>query len=860
MWLFELCADDKDPLLAVEAHLGQVNYYQLQQLPSSFIGGYVGYVSYDCIKYYEPTVNVPSADTLGLPESVLMNCNSVVVFDHAQHVMRVISHLQLDIKNVSKALVEKAYAKACAKIDSLVERLESNELHYPPPKSPRKTPGSPAKSRVSEEEKYKGFVESLKHNINKGDIIQAVPSRRVEVDARVSAFEVYRHLRVINPSPYMFYFDLGDFSLVGASPELLVRVDGGIVTTHPIAGTRRRGKNREEDAKLAQELRNDDKEKAEHVMLVDLGRNDVGRVSEPGSVKVESYMEVEMYSHVMHLVSKVSGKLDKSKTAYDAFRSIFPAGTVSGAPKVRAMQLISDLEKNRRGVYAGAVGYFSLNKMLDTCIAIRTIVSKGGKFYLQAGGGIVHDSDPAAEYQETVNKLGALHRAIESAESMPFHQAEGSNGKSGLSGKVRKHHLISDWEEEEESPARKLQKIGTEVTQLPQNFGKFGGQYVPEILMTALDELEQIYLDALKDPEFHQELRQLHSHYVGRPTPLYFAKRLTEHCGGARIWFKREDLCHTGAHKINNALGQALLAKRTGKTRIIAETGAGQHGVATATACALLNLDCTVYMGEEDIHRQALNVFRMKLLGAKVEPVTSGSKTLKDAINEAMRDWVTNVRTTFYLLGSAVGPHPFPTIVRDFQRIIGDETRQQLLDMKGKLPDVVMACVGGGSNSIGMFHPFIEDSGVKIVGVEAAGHGISSGKHSATIVGGKPGVLHGSRTYLLQDNAGQITETHSISAGLDYPGVGPQHAHLHESGRAQYVPVTDGEALEGLKALSKLEGIIPALETAHAIFHAMRMAKEMPMDADICVCLSGRGDKDMVRVAEELKFQLKHHD
>jgi len=475
------------------------------------------------------------------------------------------------------------------------------------------------------------------------------------------------------------------------------------------------------------------------------------------------------------------------------------------------------------------------------------MVMKDDRVYFQAGGGIVYDSDPTLEFVETENKLRAAMKSVEAA----------SKPSSSLSP-TRKRRPRDIDSLEDERASTKLQKLGERLDKLPQMFGQFGGRFVPETLVAALDELEDIYLEALKDPEFHHELRALQKNFVGRPTPLYHAERLSAENGGAQIWFKREDLCHTGAHKINNALGQALLAKKTGKTRIIAETGAGQHGVASATACALLGLDCTVYMGLEDIHRQALNVFRMKLLGAKVEPVTSGAKTLKDAINEAMRDWVTNVRTTFYLLGSAVGPHPFPTIVRDFQRIIGDEAREQFLQATGKLPDVCMACVGGGSNSIGMFHPFIEDKSVRLIGVEAAGHGVQTGLHSATIGGGTPGVLHGSRTYLLQDKNGQITETHSISAGLDYPGVGPQHSHLHASGRAEYVAVTDSEALEGLKSLSRMEGIIPALETAHAVYYAVKMAKDMRKDQHIVVCLSGRGDKDMVRVSQELGLSLEN--
>ena len=383
---------------------------------------------------------------------------------------------------------------------------------------------------------------------------------------------------------------------------------------------------------------------------------------------------------------------------------------------------------------------------------------------------------------------------------------------------------------------------------LSSRFGDFGGRYVPETLVGAHEELEAAYNAARGDPAFQAELDDLLKNYVGRPTPLYLAERLTRECGGARIWLKREDLAHTGAHKINNALGQALLAKRLGKPRIIAETGAGQHGVATATVCAMMNLECAVYMGSEDIRRQSLNVFRMKMLGATVVPVESGSKTLKDAINEAMRDWVTNVRTTHYLIGSAVGPHPFPTMVRDFQSVIGIEARRQMLEQAGKLPDVAIACVGGGSNSIGLFHPLLDDP-VRLIGVEAAGEGISTGKHAATLVAGRPGVLHGSKTYLLQDVNGQIVETHSISAGLDYPGVGPEHSWLKTSERAEYVAVDDRQALEGFLALTRSEGIIPALEPSHAVYHALTVASELRPDQDVLIGLSGRGDKDMHTVA-----------
>eukprot|EP00834_Sanchytrium_tribonematis_P001029 NODE_22_length_42145_cov_1.310612.p3 type:complete len:660 gc:universal NODE_22_length_42145_cov_1.310612:4619-6598(+) len=378
---------------------------------------------------------------------------------------------------------------------------------------------------------------------------------------------------------------------------------------------------------------------------------------------------------------------------------------------------------------------------------------------------------------------------------------------------------------------------------LPGMFGEFGGSYIPEILHFCLNQLSNEFEKCKSDKEFWNEFYDLYS-YVGRPTPLYFASRLSKHAGGAKIWLKREDLTHTGSHKINNAIGQALLAKRLGKKRIIAETGAGQHGVATATVCAKLGLDCVVYMGREDTERQELNVFRMKMLGAKVVPVESGSKTLKDAINEAMRDWVTNVGDTHYLVGSAIGPHPFPTVVKEFQSIIGKETLKQL----GTLPDAVVACVGGGSNSIGMFAPFISELSVKLYGIEAAGNGLDSGKHSAPLSKGKPGVLHGTRTYLMQDSNGQIAETHSISAGLDYPGVGPEHSFLKDSKRAIYLSATDEECLQGFKLLSELEGIIPALETSHAIFASIDIARNMKPEENLVICLSGRGDKDVATV------------
>ncbi|MBI4254446.1 MAG: tryptophan synthase subunit beta [Candidatus Rokubacteria bacterium] len=388
------------------------------------------------------------------------------------------------------------------------------------------------------------------------------------------------------------------------------------------------------------------------------------------------------------------------------------------------------------------------------------------------------------------------------------------------------------------------------------HFGRYGGRFVPETLMAPLAELERAYAAARRDRRFRTRLAALLRDYAGRPTPLYHAARLSEHCGGARIWLKREDLCHTGAHKINNVLGQALLAARMKKRRVIAETGAGQHGVATATAAALLGLPCEVYMGTEDVERQALNVFRMRLLGARVIPVESGSRTLKDAINEALRDWVTNVRTTYYLLGSALGPHPYPMMVRDFHAVIGRETRGQALRAIGGLPDVVVACVGGGSNAIGLFHRFIGDRRVRIVGVEPGGEGLATGRHGASMTAGRVGVLHGCMTYLLQNDDGQIAVAHSISAGLDYPGVGPEHAYYRDAGRFEFVAVTDEEALEGFQALTRLEGIMPALESAHAVAHAMRLAKTLPRSKTIVVGLSGRGDKDVHVVARALGTEV----
>lgn len=388
------------------------------------------------------------------------------------------------------------------------------------------------------------------------------------------------------------------------------------------------------------------------------------------------------------------------------------------------------------------------------------------------------------------------------------------------------------------------------------HFGPYGGRFVPEALIGALDELEKSHNNAINDPVFQAELARLHLTYSGRPSIITEAKRFSEYAGGARILLKREDLNHTGSHKINNVLGQALLTKAMGKKRIIAETGAGQHGVASATAAALFGFECVVYMGEEDTRRQALNVARMKLLGAEVVPVTAGSRTLKDAINEAMRDWVTNVETTHYLLGTVAGPHPFPTMVRDFQKIIGQEAREQVLSLTGRLPDAVLACVGGGSNAIGIFHAFISDTGVQLIGFEAGGDGIETGRHAATITGGSPGVLHGTRSYVLQDANGQTVESHSISAGLDYPGVGPEHAYLHDIGRAQYRAINDEQAMHAFSLMCKSEGIIPAIETAHALAGAMEIGKELGPDAILLINFSGRGDKDVQTAADYFGIPL----
>jgi tryptophan synthase beta chain len=388
------------------------------------------------------------------------------------------------------------------------------------------------------------------------------------------------------------------------------------------------------------------------------------------------------------------------------------------------------------------------------------------------------------------------------------------------------------------------------------HFGPYGGRYVAETLMPLVYEVERAYNEACADPAFREELDFYLAHYVGRPSPLYYARRLTEHLGGAKIYFKRDELNHTGAHKINNTMGQVLLARRMGKTRVIAETGAGQHGVATATVCALFDIPCVVYMGATDIARQSPNVFRMKLLGAEVRSVTSGSQTLKDAMNETIRDWVANVDDTFYIIGTVAGPHPYPAMVRDFQSVIGQEAREQILAAEGRLPDTLVACIGGGSNAMGLFYPFLDDDGIDIHAVEASGEGVETGRHAASLTAGSPGVLHGNRTYLLQDDDGQIIEAHSISAGLDYPGIGPEHAWLHDVGRVKYVSATDAEALEAFQLCSRIEGILPALEPSHALAHVMRIAPDLPPDHLIVMNMCGRGDKDVFTVAEALGVEL----
>ena len=405
----------------------------------------------------------------------------------------------------------------------------------------------------------------------------------------------------------------------------------------------------------------------------------------------------------------------------------------------------------------------------------------------------------------------------------------------------------------ESDPKRNTFRAGPDES---GHFGIFGGRFVAETLMPLILEVERAYDRAKNDPGFHAELKHYLTHYVGRPSPLYYAERLTKHFGGAKIYFKRDELNHTGAHKINNCMGQILLARLMGKTRIIAETGAGQHGVATATVCALFDMPCTVYMGEVDIERQQPNVFRMKLLGAEVKPVVSGSRTLKDAMNDALRDWVTNVADTYYLIGTVAGPHPFPTMVRDFQSVIGEELRDQMMAAEARLPDSLVACIGGGSNAMGLFHPFLDEPDVRMFGVEAAGHGIETGEHAASLTGGRPGVLHGNRTYLLQDDDGQIIEAHSISAGLDYPGIGPEHAWLNDVGRIEYVSATDKEALEAFQLCSRTEGIIPALEPSHALAYVAKIAPDLPKDHLMVMNMCGRGDKDIFTVADALGVSI----
>ena len=464
-----------------------------------------------------------------------------------------------------------------------------------------------------------------------------------------------------------------------------------------------------------------------------------------------------------------------------------------------------------------------IGKIADGCVV--------GSAFVKAIDSAPKGESPAPSVEKFVASMTSLPGAGK-------RKTSDQQDKANPSKKAKKHPELGGFSEE-------------------AHFGEFGGRYVPETLVEAHRELEEAYKKCKADPAFQAEVAEMRKQYIGGPTPLYFAKNLTAKCGGAQIWLKREELAFTGAHKINNAVGQGLLALRLGKKRIIAETGAGQHGVATATVCALLGLECIVYMGAEDVKRQSLNVFRMKMLGATVRPVATGAATLKDAINEAMRDWVTNVETTHYLIGSAIGPHPFPTIVRDFQRVIGDEARSQMLSQVGRLPDCVVACVGGGSNAIGMFHPFVGDKSVKIVGVEAGGDGVDTPRHSATLSHGTPGVLHGTRTYLLQDTVtGQINSTHSISAGLDYPGVGPEHAWLKDSGRADYIAVDDKQALEGFKAMCASEGIIPALEPSHAVYATMELAKKMKKDEIVLLNLCGRGDKDMHTVARAMGVTL----
>jgi len=805
-----ISTSDKDVLEEVEAELSQRVLLNTPAFP--FCGGAVGFLGYESVTFYEPKKLASLREKINTFENIPTQCFLIVdrfiVFDHVAKCLNLamvvpLENLKENMPRFGRQLRELEQLLTMPAMPEVREGLKDYETQK--------------YMSNFKEKNFKKAVKKAKEHIKNGDIFQVVISQRLQVDLiNATPFDVYRQLRVYNPSPYMFFFDMCDYQIVGSSPECLVKVNNQReVETHPIAGTRPRGETKEEDDALAEELLNDQKEIAEHVMLVDLGRNDIGRVSKPGTVKLTKKMTIERYSKVMHIVSNVVGQLRDDQTIFDAFRSVFPAGTVSGAPKIRAMQIIGDLEPCSRGPYAGAVGYFSYDGSLDTAIMIRTVFCENKKATLQAGAGIVYDSDPAKEYQETLHKAQALCISIDAAERAAVEP------KSDVS-----------------------------VVDLNPRFGIFGGLFVPETLIQPLQECARQFQAFWSDQNARKELDSLLQTYVGRPTPMYYAKKLSKQVGGAQIYLKREDLAHTGAHKINAAIAQALLCKRMGKHRIIAETGAGQHGVATATACALLGLECVVYMGKVDIERQKLNVYKMKMMGAEVRPVTSGSATLKDAVNEAMRDWVTNVDTTHYLIGSVVGPFPFPTMIREFQSVIGREARAQMVSQAGKLPDAVVACVGGGSNAIGIFHEFVKYPNVKLIGVEAAGHGLNTGKHGASIAGGTVGVLHGAMTYLLQDKHGQVNETHSISAGLDYPGVGPEHAYLAANNRAEYIGCTDKEAMIGMLELSKIEGIIPALETAHAVRKGIEIAATMRPDQSILINISGRGDKDMWTVMD----------
>jgi len=784
----------------------------LNSLPFPFCGGAVGFVGYEAVTFYEPkkleTLRAKVNTFKNIPTFCFMIIDNFIVFDH------VTKEIHLVTVSTTDNIAQK-YEDLSRSLQELADLLCM--AHIPEVRPPNKPYDQPQLRSNFTQKAFENAVLKCKDHIMKGDIFQVVISQRFETElVNATPFDVYRQLRIKNPSPYMFFIDMGTYQIVGSSPECLVKADNKRwAETHPIAGTRPRGKTKEKDDELAEDLITDEKEIAEHVMLVDLGRNDLGRVCKPGTVKLSKKMTIERYSKVMHIVSNVRGEMRDDQSVYDVFRSVFPAGTVSGAPKIRAMQIIGDLEPCSRGPYAGTVGYISYDGSLDTAITIRTLFCEDGKATLQAGAGIVYDSNPTKEFEETIHKATALFESI--------HYAE----KSCL----RPHSVLGQ-------------------VNLDPRFGKFGGIFVPENLIHPLQTCAREFAAFWCDPIARKELDSLLQTYVGRPTPLYYAKKLSEQLGGAQIYLKREDLAHTGAHKINAAIAQALLCKRMGKHRIIAETGAGQHGVATATACALLGLDCVVYMGKVDIERQKLNVYKMKMMGAEVRPVTTGSATLKDAVNEAMRDWVTNVDTTHYLIGSVVGPFPFPLMIREFQAVIGRETRAQIVSQTGVLPDAVIACVGGGSNAIGIFHEFVKYPNVRLIGVEAAGRGLETGKHGASVTGGTMGVLHGAMTYLLQDKHGQVSETHSISAGLDYPGVGPEHANLAATGRAEYVGCTDADAMRGMLELSKVEGIIPALETSHAVHYGLRLAETMSPDQSIVINISGRGDKDMFTVMD----------